>query len=289
MSAPAITAPLAPRAPGMRRFFRRARRAPSLIAGTALLIVIIGSAVLAPVLATHDPAQQDLTGILLAPSAEHWLGTDQLGRDVWSRMLFAGRTDLSIATLAVIVPFVVGTSLGLLAGAIGGWVDWIVMRLTDTVIAFPFYVIVISIVFAVGAGTTGIFVAVALVGWITFARVVRGSARAVRDAGWLAAARGLGLSPVRVLTRHLLPNVMPQAIVVLMTEIVLIMVAVVTLGYLGLGVQPPTPDWGNMIADGQAFVTTKWWISVIPGVAVVTTGVAFSLVGDGLSDVWRSS
>ena len=269
------------------RFLARAKRSPTLLVGAGMLTLIIAAAILAPVLATHDPSQQNLAAILQPPSGTNWLGTDQLGRDVYSRTLFAARTDLSIAGIAVVTPFVVGVTLGLIAGAVGGWVDWIVMRLTDTVVAFPFTVIAISISFAVGAGATGIVVAVAYIGWVVFARVVRGSALRMRDAGWLAAARGLGYSPWRILVRHLLPNVMPQAIVVLMTELVVIMVAVVTFGYLGLGVPPPTPDWGTMISEGQAFVTTKWWIPVIPGLAVVTCGVALSLTGDGLADVWK--
>lgn len=283
----AVTARPARFAPGLTDFLRRAVRTPAFVAGAIMVLLLIAVAVFAPVLATHDPVQQSLTESLRPPSSAHWLGTDQLGRDVYSRMLFAARTDLSIAGLAVIIPFTVGLSLGVIAGYLGGWVDWVVLRLTDTVAAFPFYIIVISVVFAVGEGESGIYLAFALVGWVTFARVVRGSARTYRDAGWLAAARGLGYSPPRVIFRHLLPNVLPQAVVVLMTEIVLIMVAIVTLGYLGLGVQPPTPDWGTMIAEGQAFVTTKWWIPVIPGLAVIYSGIAFSLLGDGLSDVWR--
>ena len=269
------------------RFLGKARRTPAFLVGVGMLALIITAAILAPVLATHDPAAQDLAAILQPPGPEHWLGTDQLGRDVYSRMLFAARTDLSIAGIAVIIPLVVGVTLGLLAGWAGGWIDWVVMRLTDTVVAFPFMVIAISIAFAVGAGATGIIAAVAYIGWVVFARVVRGSARQLRDSGWLAAARGLGYSGPRILFRHLLPNVMPQAIVVLMTELVVIMVAVVTFGYLGLGVPPPTPDWGTMIAEGQSFATTKWWIPVIPGLAVVYCGVGLSLTGDGRSDIWR--
>lgn len=268
-------------------FFSRARRSPTLIVGLIMLLLLVLSAALAPILATHDPSEQNLTGGLLPPSFEHWLGTDQLGRDIYSRMLFAGQTDLRIALLAAVTPFVTGVILGLVSGYFGGWLDYVIGRIVDTVIAFPFYVIVISIVFAVGAGDSGIYVAFALVGWVGYARVVRASTKSLKTTGWVAAARGGGLSNARVILRHLLPNVMPQAIVLLMTEIVAIMVAVVTLGYLGLGIQPPTPDWGTMINDGQAFVTTKWWISTIPGLAVIYTGITLSLVGDGLGDAWR--
>lgn len=282
---PSATDPTA-RARG-NTFLSRARRSPTLIVGLVMLVLLILSAVLAPVLATHDPSAQNLTGGLLPPSLENFFGTDQLGRDIFSRMLYAGQTDLRIAFLAAVTPFVTGVAVGLLAGYFGGWLDYVVGRIVDTVIAFPFYVIVICIVFAVGAGEEGIYIAFALVGWVGYARVVRTTTLSLKSSGWVAAARGGGLSHGRVIARHLLPNVMPQAIVLLMLEIIAIMVAVVTLGYLGLGIQPPTPDWGGMINDGQAFVTTKWWLSTIPGLAVIYTGITLSLVGDGLGDAWR--
>lgn len=268
-------------------FFTRARRSPTLIAGVIMFGLLIAVSVLAPVIAPYNPSEQNLLGGLLPPSLEHPFGTDQLGRDILSRILFAGQTDLRIAVLAALTPFVTGVILGLASGYFGGWLDYVIGRIVDTVIAFPFYVIVISIVFAVGAGEGGIFVAFALVGWVGYARVVRATSRSLRGSGWVAAAHGGGLSSARVILRHLLPNVLPQAVVLLMSEIVAIMVAVVTLGYLGLGIQPPTPDWGTMISDGQSFVTTKWWISALPGLAVIYTGISLSLVGDGLGDAWR--
>ncbi|MGV8882720.1 MAG: ABC transporter permease [Rhodoglobus sp.] len=268
-------------------FFTRARRSPTLILGLVMLGLLILVSALAPVIATHDPAAQSLTSGLLPPSLEHFFGTDQLGRDIFSRMLYAGQTDLRIAFLTALTPFVTGIILGLVSGYFGGWLDYVIGRIVDTVIAFPFYVIVISIVFAVGAGEAGIFVAFALVGWVGYARVVRVTTKAMKSSAWVASARGGGLSHARVILRHLLPNVLPQAVVLLMSEIIAIMVAVVTLGYLGLGIQPPTPDWGTMISDGQAFVTTKWWISTLPGLAVIYTGISLSLVGDGLGDAWR--
>ncbi|WP_024356532.1 ATP-binding cassette domain-containing protein [Leucobacter chironomi] len=265
----------------------RLRRSPAFAAGATLLALILLSALLAPVLAPYPPNAQNLTGGLLPPSPEHWFGTDQLGRDVLSRMLFAAQTDLRVSVLAALAPFVIGVTVGLVTGYFGGAVDWVGSRIIDTVIAFPFYVIVIAIVFAVGAGEGGIIVAFALVGWVGYARVLRAMTAALRESGWVQAARGGGLSHARVLLRHLLPNVLPQAIVLLATEIVLIMVAIVTLGYLGLGIQPPTPDWGTMISDGQAFITTHWWLSALPGLAVVLTGVSLSLIGDGVGDALR--
>lgn len=265
----------------------RARVPRTLAVGVALVALLVAVALLAPVLAPDDPTVQNLTGGLAPPSREHLFGTDQLGRDILSRMLWAARTDLAIAVLAALAPFVTGVLLGLVSGYAGGALDYVLGRVVDTVIAFPFYVTLVAIAFSVGRGPTGIFVAFALVGWVGYARVIRTTARSLRASGWVSAAVGGGLSHGRVLLRHLLPNVLPQAVVLLMTEIVLIMVAVVTLGYLGLGVQPPTPDWGTMIADGQPFVTTKWWISALPGIGVIYTGIALSLVGDGLADLWR--
>ncbi len=269
------------------RWWRRARSTPALVAGALVLAVVVLAATFAPWVAPYDPTLQNLANPLAAPSASHWFGTDQLGRDILSRVVWAGRTDLRIAVVAAITPFVVGILVGLVSGYAGGLLDAVIGRVVDTFVAFPFYVLIIAIVFAVGAGEGGIYLAYALVGWITYARVIRARTRALCLQGWVDAARGGGLSHARVLGRHLLPNVLPQAVVLLATEVLLIMVAVVTLGYLGLGVQPPTPDWGTMISDGQLFLATKWWIPSLPGLAVVITGVGLSLVGDGLADVWR--
>lgn len=269
------------------RFLRRALASRSFVPGAILFVLIVCAAVLAPVIAPYSPTAQDLQAGLLPPSASHLFGTDQLGRDVFSRVIFAARTDLGIACAAAVTPFIVGVGLGLISGYFGKATDWVISRVTDTVIAFPFYVLVIALVFALGAGAGGIVVAFALVGWVGYARVIRALTASMREQGWVRAARGGGLSDLRVIVRHVLPNVLPQAVVLLATEVVLIMVAIVTLGYLGLGIRPPTPDWGTMIADGQAFVTSHWWLSALPGLAVVVTGIALSLLGDGLGDAMR--
>jgi peptide/nickel transport system permease protein len=171
---------------------------------------------------------------------------------------------------------------------VGGPFDWILGRITDTVVAFPFYVIVIAVVFALGAGEGGIIAAMAIVGWVTYTRVIRSTTSALRGSDWVSAARGGGLSAPRILVRHILPNTVTQAVVLLMNDLVFVMVAIVTLSYLGLGIQPPTPDWGTMILDGRSFIATRWWISAIPGLAVVYTGIGLSLLGDGIADVWRA-
>ncbi|MFF2483900.1 ABC transporter permease [Paenibacillus sp. NPDC058071] len=267
--------------------FQRILSTPSLVAGGIMLLLLVGLAVLAPVISPYQPSEQNLYAILKPPSAEHWLGTDQLGRDVFSRLIYAARSDLKIMVLAEIIPFCTGVFLGMLAGYYGKWVDSVISLVTDTFIAFPFYLIVIIVAFASGAGQRGIYITFILVGWIVFARVTRGLSASFRKQEWIASAQTLGLSGVRIILRHLLPNVLPQAVVVLMTDMVGLLVAIVTLGYLGIGIAPPTPDWGTMIADGQSFITTAWWLSAVPGFAVVYTGIALSLTGDGLADLWR--
>ncbi|MFK4302424.1 MULTISPECIES: ABC transporter permease [unclassified Paenibacillus] len=260
---------------------------PSLLWGSIMFALLIGIAVFAPVISPYQPSDQNISATLQPPSFEHWLGTDQLGRDLFTRLIYAARTDLKIMVLAEIIPFCMGVFLGMLAGYYGKWVDTVITLLTDTLIAFPFYLIVIIVAFASGTGEQGIYITFALVGWIVYARVVKGLSASFRKQEWIAAAKTLGIPNIKIILRHLLPNVLPQAVVVLMTDMAVLLVAIVTLGYLGIGIAPPTPDWGTMISDGQPFISTKWWLSAIPGFAVVYTGIALSLVGDGLADIWR--
>lgn len=269
------------------RFFQKVWNTPSLLWGSLMLLLLALVAVFAPIISPYEPTAQNMSAILQPPSFEHWLGTDQLGRDLFTRLIYAARTDLKIMVLAQIIPFCLGVSLGMIAGYCGKWVDHVIMLLTDTFIAFPFYLIVIIVAFVSGAGEKGIYITFMLVGWIVYARVVRGLSASFRKQEWIAAAKVLGISDFKIILRHLLPNVLPQAVVVLMTDMAALLVAIVTLGYLGIGIAPPTPDWGTMISDGQPFISTKWWLSAIPGFAVVYTGIALSLVGDGLADVWR--
>jgi peptide/nickel transport system permease protein len=220
-------------------------------------------------------------------SSSHLLGTDELGRDIWARVVYGGRTDLHIACLAVLFPFVLGTTLGCLAGYFGRWVDFIVMRLVEVVVAFPFYALVIALVFVLGPGTRSIYIAITVVGWVSYARIVRGEVLIAKRQEYVLAARSGGLSRRRIIVRHVLPNVITQAIVFAMSDVVLDILVIVTLGYLGLGVPPPTPDWGQMISDAQAYITTNPMLSVIPGLAVVMTGFGLSLIGDGLAEVLK--
>jgi peptide/nickel transport system permease protein len=266
-----------------RRLALRAplRLNPTLVAGLTLLGLIVLAAVGAPLLTSWDPIQQDLTKSLLPPGNGHLLGTDQLGRDVFARLLYGARVDLRVGALAVLFPFLIGGTLGLLAGWFGGWFDAVLMRIVDIVVAFPFFVLVIALVFALGSGTSSIYIAITLVGWVAYARIVRGEVLVAKEQEYALAARASGLPTYRILLRHLVPNVVLQAFVFSMSDIVLSILAIVTLGYLGLGVPPPTPDWGSMILEGQAFILTKWYLAAIPGLAVVVTGLALALIADG--------
>ena len=270
-----------------RGFRRRWYRTPAFVAGVAIIGVIVLLAILAPLVTWHDPIQQDLTAGLQGSSWNHPFGTDELGRDVWSRLVYGARTDLQVAFLAVLFPFVLGTAIGLVAGYFGRWFDTVTNWLVNIVVAFPFYVLVIALVFALGSGTRNIYIAITIVGWVSYARIVRGEVVVAKRREYVLAARAAGLSHGRIMLRHLLPNVITQAIVFAMSDIVLVILAIVTLGYLGLGVPPPTPDWGSMTFDGQTFLTTHWQLSTIPGLAVVITGLGLSLIGDGLADLLR--
>lgn len=268
-------------AAGARR--RSGRWNPTLLCGLVLFALIVLCAIGAPLLTNQDPIRQSLSQAFLAPGARgHPLGTDAFGRDVLARLLYGARVDLRVGVLAVVSPFVIGSVIGLVAGWFGGWVDAVIGRVVDMVVAFPFLVLIIALVFAMGPGTTSIYVAITLVGWVAYCRIVRGQVLVAREQEYALAARASGLPTWRILLRHLLPNVILQAIVFSMSDIVLTLLAIVTLGFLGLGVPPPTPDWGSMIHDGQQFILTKWYMSTIPGLAVVVTGLALALIADGI-------
>ena len=230
---------------------------------------------------------QNLNETLLGPSAHHLLGTDQLGRDTFTRLLYGLRLDLRIAFIAVLFPFVLGIVLGSLAGYFGGWADTAIMRLVDIVVAFPFYVLLIALVFVLGPGERSIYLAITVVGWVAYARIIRGEILVAKRQDYVTAARSGGLSNVRIMRRHLLPNVISQGYIYAMSDIVQDILAIVTLGYLGLGIPPPTADLGSMINDGQNFLSTHWQLTTFPGLVVVVVGLGLSLTGDGLADLLR--
>jgi peptide/nickel transport system permease protein len=256
--------------------------------GWIMLAVIVAAVALAPVLTPYDPTTIDPAAALQHASGRHLLGTDNLGRDIWSRLLYGGRADLLVAAVAVIVPFVLGVLIGTICGYVGGWFDSLIMRIADIVVAFPFYVLVITLVFVLGSGPGSIFIAISLVSWVAYARIVRGETMVLRSKEFIEAGVVSGIGTRRVILRHILPNVVTQAIVYSMSDIVLNIGVIVTLSYFGLGIVPPTPDWGGMMSDGQQFLAGGYYsLTLIPAAAVVLTSFALSLLGDGLAHALR--
>lgn len=267
--------------------WQRLRHNHALQVGLFLLLLLLLAGFLGPLLLNSDPLAVDFSIALLPPGAEHWFGTDDLGRDVFSRVVHAIGIDMQIASICVILPFLIGTTVGLLSGYLGGWVDTVLMRVVDILWAFPFYVLVIAIVGSLGPSVGNMYIAFTVVVWISFARIVRGEVLLVKRAEYVQAAQVLGYSHLRIILRHVLPNVITPAIVFMMADVVLTILAVTSLGFLGLGIQPPTPEWGVMISEGRNFILDGWWISLFPGLAIVYVGISFALLGDGVDNFLR--
>ena len=267
---------------------RRIRNWPLLI-GLALLVLIAAACLGAPLLTSYDPVAQDILNQGAAPfSAGHLLGTDApFGRDILSRLLYGGRVDLLIGFGGTGVTIVVGTTVGLLSGYFGGKLDAVLMRIVDVFFAFPFFVLVLAIVAALGAGLLNLFIAIWAVGWVSYARIIRGETLVAKQQEYVLAARALGFGNLRIMLRHVLPNVFSAALIFAMADAVGNILLGAALGYLGLGVPEPSPEWGTMIADGQNYMVTAWWVPTLPGLAIVAVGVSLSLLGDGLADVLR--
>ena len=268
----------------------RLRGKTTLIIGGALLAVLIVLCVFAPVFTKYEPTAIDPLNPLaplFAPG--HLLGTDAYGRDVLSRVLYGGRYDLAIAFFATAVTLVMGTLIGLVAGHIGGRTDTIVMRVVDLFFAFPFIVLVIAIITSLGASLINLFIALWVVSWVSYARIAHGQTLSARNYGYVVAAKALGFSPWRVMFRHILPSVLPGVIIFAMVDAVGNVLLGASLGYLGIGIQQPTPEWGSMISDGQDYILSNWYLAITPGAALVVLGVALSLLGDGLADLMRGN
>jgi len=265
---------------------RRFRQHPQAMIGLILLVVLAGLALAAPWIAPYDPTQTDLaTRRLLSPSMAHWMGTDDLGRDLWSRVLFGARISLLIGFLSVAIAITLGTAIGAVAGYTGGWVDSVLMRIVDLFLSIPRLILLLTVVAVFPRATIALIVAVlGLTGWMGVSRLVRGQVLAVREREYVTAARALGYRPIRILTRHILPNVMTPVIVAATLGIGNAILAEAALSYLGFGVQPPTPSWGTIIQSGGDRMIDAWWITAFPGIAIVLTVMAFNLVGDGLRD-----
>lgn len=267
------------------RWSARFGRQPMLLTGLAILGAFVAMALLAPLIAPYDPIYQDTAVKLQPPSLAHPFGTDNFGRDVLSRVIWGARIDLQIAVIGVIFPFLIGTAIGTMAGFFGGWVDALFMRIIDVVLAFPFLVLMLSIIAILGPGLGSFYIAMALVGWVSYARLIRAQILVLKTQDFAVAAASLGFSRLRIMFRHLLPNALAGSLVFVMSDAVLVLLNGAAISYLGLGVQPPVAEWGVMVAEAQGFITQAWWITLFPGLAIVTLAFGFSLTGDALADL----
>jgi peptide/nickel transport system permease protein len=265
---------------------RFGREAPvSLVVGLLIVLAWVLAAGFASAITPFDPIATDAVNALQPPGGMHPLGTDSVGRDVLSRILHGARIDLLMAVAGVAGPFVLGTAVGLVAGYSGGWPDALLMRILEVTISFPYFVLVIAIVSIMGPGLQSYILSLTVVNWVTYARLVRSEALVLANADFVLAARVLGYGRGRILFRHVFPNAVVPSSVFLMTDAVLTIALGSSLGFLGLGVQAPTPEWGAMIAEGRTYLGSAWWISVCPGVALCTLAFGLSLAADGMAKV----
>lgn len=262
---------------------RRTGRA-KLVLGLAIVGVYVLLAILAPWLTPHDPIDQDAINALQGPSSAHPLGTDEAGRDVLARLLYAARIDLPVAALVTVLPCLLGTALGVVCGYLGGWFDAVVMRVSDLLQAFPTYILMIVLVFSLGHGVRSLLIAFTVVGWVVYARLVRTEVLRIREAGYITAAVTAGFRTPRVIVRHVLPNTLRQTLIYLTSDLVFAVTALAAFSFLGFGIQQPTPEWGAMTHAAQPYIGTNMALTVYPGIAITVLALGFALLGDGLQD-----
>jgi peptide/nickel transport system permease protein len=263
----------------------RARRDRTVIAGTLIVGLVTAAALAAPVVAPHDPSAVDARAILASPSGEHWLGTDNLGRDIFSRLVYGARWSLGAASAAAVAIVLVGITVGVIAGYVGGLVDDIAMRIVDILLAFPSLVLALAIVGTLGPSLKNVMIGMVAVWWVDYARVMRGLTLGVRDREYVTAAKCAGAPAGHVMLRHILPNVVPSVLVLATLELGGLILAISGLSFLGLGAQPPTPEWGTMLNDGRPFFQRAPQLMLYPGLAITLVVVGCNLLGDGLRDV----
>lgn len=253
--------------------------------GLLIIIALLVVAALADVLAPYSPTIGDLKGSrLLAPSAEHWFGTDDLGRDILSRVIFGSRWTLYVVILVAIIAAPIGLLVGTVAGYAGGWIDAILMRITDIFLAFPKLILALAFVAALGPGIENAVLAIAITSWPPYARIARAETLTVRNSDYIKAVQLMGASPFRIVLRHIMPLCISSLIVRVTLDMAGIILTAAGLGFLGLGAQPPLPEWGAMIASGRRFVLDQWWVAGAPGFAILIVSLGFNLLGDGLRD-----
>lgn len=269
----------------IRQFFARARRSPNVLVGTAILVMMIALVAAAPLLTPYDPIEQFRRERLLPPTAEHPLGTDDLGRDILSRVLYGGRVSLQVGVFSVAFASIAGTILGLLAGYYSRWVDALIMRFIDVLLAFPSILLSLVIVALLGKDLRNVMLAVGIATVPIYTRVVRGSTLSAKGFEYVEAARAIGAPTWRILFAHILPNTLAPLIVVTTNGMAGAIIAGAALSFLGLGEQPPNPEWGIMLSQGRDYIRAAWWITTFPGLAIMITVLSINLLGDGLRDI----
>ena len=264
----------------------RFRRNPLAMIGLGISVALILMSIFAPLLAPYDPIAQSLPDRLLPPlTPGHWMGTDDFGRDIYSRILYGSRITLDIVLLVILTAPVVGLIIGTVAGYFGGWVDAVLMRITDIFLAFPKLILALALVAVLGPGMVNAVLAIAVTSWPPYARVARAETLTVRNSDYIAATRLQGASALRLIWGHVMPMCLPSVIIRVTLDMAGVILTAAGLGFLGLGVQPPLPEWGLMISAGRKFLFEQWWVATMPGLAIFIVSLGFNLLGDGLRDV----
>ena len=285
LDAEAAQSPGQARAQAAWRGWGRLRGNPAAFVGLLVVVLLVLVAILAPLLAPYDPYAQDLTRRLQPPSASHVFGTDDLGRDVFSRILHGARTTIYITVLVAVIVGPIGLIVGTAAGYLGGWVDIVAMRVVDIFLSFPALILALAFVAALGPGIENAIIAISLAAWPPIARLARAETLTVRRSDYIAAVRLQGASQWRIITRHVVPMCLSSVVIRITLNMAGIILTAAGLGFLGLGAQPPAPEWGAMLSQGRQFMLTNWWMAAAHGCAILIVSLAFNLLGDGLRDV----
>jgi len=265
-------------------FWPRIRRNKLAITGAVVVLMLLIASLLAPWIAPHNPTQINAWQVLAPPSTSHWFGTDELGRDVFSRVLYGARISLKVGFVAIGIAIVLGSVVGLVAGYYGGWVDTVLMRCVDIMLCFPAFFLILAIITFLEPSIWYIMAVIGLTGWMGVARLVRAEALSIREMDYVMAARCIGCSNLRIILRHILPNALSPVLVAATLGVAGAILTESSLSFLGIGVQPPTPSWGNILTSGKDYIEFAWWLSLFPGLAILVTVFAYNLLGEGIRD-----
>ncbi|KAF0221187.1 MAG: peptide/nickel transport system permease [Geobacteraceae bacterium] len=265
-------------------FWKRFRRNRFAVAGGVVVLLLFVLSLLAPYITPFDPDAIDAYNVLLPPSSAHWFGTDELGRDVFTRVIFGAKISLKVGFVAVGIAVLIGTVIGLVSGFYGGWIDDVFMRFVDIMLCFPTFFLILAVIAMLEPSIWYIMIIIGLTGWMGVARLVRAEVLSIRELDYVMAARALGASDLRIIFRHILPNAMSPVLVSATLGVAGAILTESALSFLGIGVQPPTPSWGNILTSGKDYIEFAWWLSLFPGLAILVTVLSYNLLGEGIRD-----